>query len=99
MTPTNSLGWRAFARTPASHDDPNCNTSRETSHATAKPSSEGRVARVRSIAVWGGSLNGGAEEYSDDEPVDTEHPSHNDRNDGLHDHVSVENTHVSHPNT
>merc|ERR1711976_440152 len=47
-------------------DDANGNTSRETSHATAKASSEGRVARVRSIAVWVGSLNGGAEEHRDD---------------------------------
>merc|ERR1719231_1742884 len=80
-------------------DDADSNTGREAGHTTAKASRESRVPRVRSIGVWGITSDGGGEKYSDDKPVDTEHTSHNDWNNGLHDHLGVENTHVCHTDT
>merc|ERR1711907_382497 len=51
--------WLASVRSDTSiADNANSNTSRETSHTTAKPSSKGGVSRVRGITVWGGALNG-----------------------------------------
>ena len=41
----------------------------------------------------------GAEEHSNDESVDAEHTSHNNGDDGLHDHFVVHDTHRCYADT